>query len=159
MMTPVERMLALKSSDLLADADDDVLAEILDHVTDREVSEGEVLFAEGGTPDRLMLVLSGHLELSRTGGDERSVGPGDLAGELAVLDGTPYTATATVRQAGTVFEFPAPVVERLLAAEPTFSRQLLRRLARRARLAETGHGGVDHTMASILDRLVEGDAP
>ena len=107
MMTPVERMLALKSSDLLADVDDDVLAGILDQVVDREVAEGEVLLTEGGAPEQLILVLSGSLELRPAGGEARSVGPGELAGELAVIDSAPYTATATVQVPGTVFELPA----------------------------------------------------
>jgi HEAT repeat protein len=158
MMTPVERMLALKSSELLAQADDDLLAEILDQVVDRAVEPGDVLFLEGAPPERLVLVLSGMVELTRSAGEPRSVGPGEPAGELAVLDTSPYTATAVVRQAGTVIELPASAVELLLASEPTFSRELLRRVARRARLAETGRGAVDDTMASILDRLVDGEA-
>jgi hypothetical protein len=158
MMTPVERMLAMKSNELLAEADDDLLAEILDQVADRSVEPGDVLFLEGAAPERLVLVLSGMVELTRTGGEARSIGPGDAAGELALLDTSPYSATAVVRQAGAVLELPASVVEVLLASEPTFSRELLRRVARRARLAETGHGAVDDTMASILDRLVDGEA-
>ncbi len=67
----------------------------------RELFSGEVLFRQGDPSDCAWLVESGGIELVSSQG-RRNVshgllGPGELIGELGMLDGAPRSATATAR--------------------------------------------------------------
>ncbi len=67
----------------------------------RELFSGEVLFRQGDPSDCAWLVERGAIELASSQG-RRSVGhgllgPGELIGELGMLDGGPRSATATAR--------------------------------------------------------------
>jgi EAL domain-containing protein (putative c-di-GMP-specific phosphodiesterase class I) len=62
------------------------------------LSQGQVLFNEGDAPTTAFLIESGELAIS-TQREQRYVklahlGPGDLLGEMAVIDASPRTATA-----------------------------------------------------------------
>lgn len=67
----------------------------------RELFSGEVLFRQGDPSDCAWLVESGGIELASTQGRRTAthgvLGPGELIGELGVLDGTSRSATATAR--------------------------------------------------------------
>lgn len=62
-------------------------------VDERRLSDGEVLVGEGTRDDRLYIVSEGRLAVTRRaeigGGNTIAIlGPGDLAGELAFIDGS-----------------------------------------------------------------------
>lgn len=71
----------------------------------RELFSGEVLFRQGEPSDCAWLIESGAIELTRGQAPGRggvhvahgSFGPGELLGELGLLEGAPRTATATAR--------------------------------------------------------------
>ena len=63
-----------------------------------QLARGEVLFREGEDPGTAFLIESGEIEV-RTRQRGRDVilsvlGPGELVGEMAVIDDSPRTATA-----------------------------------------------------------------
>src|SRR5438270_11205139 len=65
----------------------------------RTFPRGTALFHQDQLCDRAIVLLSGYVKLSAMGEDGREVvlairGPGDLIGELGVLDGRPRSATA-----------------------------------------------------------------
>jgi Cyclic nucleotide-binding domain len=151
-MTPIEYVLALRGCEVFADAEDGALAALADSLTDRPVRPGELLFTEGGPSDTVFLVLDGLIVVGRDG-RERQLASGELVGEAAAAEQAPHSATAIVREAGAVLAIPARALEELLAASPAVTRELLRRVARRAREAESGVAPTDDAMASILDRI------
>lgn len=74
------------------------LAEVVDEI---EVSAGKTLFEAGDPGDSLFIVVSGEIELfiKDTAGQKivlHIAQPGDMFGELAMLDSGPRTATALV---------------------------------------------------------------
>jgi CRP-like cAMP-binding protein len=97
------------------------LAELAAHLKPRSLEPGEVLFAQGGTEATLYIVVSGilqisqHTELSgqRTAG---FIGAGDYLGEVSLLTGAPYAATATARTHCKLYELDCKVIKPLLAA-------------------------------------------
>ena len=110
----------------------------------RAVAPGEVIFRAGDPADCAYLITAGHIEI-RTGdgpGGWRStaddarciavVGPGQLLGEMAIIDNAPRSATAIAREAGllTVID-REQLTARLEAADPIlhlFLTVLLNRL-------------------------------
>jgi EAL domain-containing protein (putative c-di-GMP-specific phosphodiesterase class I) len=69
--------------------------------TRRELFAGEVLYRQGDPSDCAWLVESGAIELTSVQGRRTLghgvLGPGELIGELGMLDGAPRSATATAR--------------------------------------------------------------
>jgi small-conductance mechanosensitive channel/CRP-like cAMP-binding protein len=114
------------------------LAELASHVTPRSLEPGEVLFAQGGTEATLYIVASGILEISQhtqLSGQQTlgSVGAGEYIGEVSLLTGAAYAATATARTHCKLYALDCHVIKPLLAANPElyaeFDRSARRGLA------------------------------
>jgi hypothetical protein len=107
------------------------------------VLEGEELFAVGEDSEFFFMIISGKAELLQGDADAKiivQVGPGDLVGEMAAIEGQPHTATAIARSKMLLFkiersdiesqvgdsEHPALAVARVLASRV---RSLNRELA------------------------------
>ncbi|MES9905340.1 MAG: cyclic nucleotide-binding domain-containing protein [Sedimenticola sp.] len=64
-----------------------------------EISDGSVLFEKGESGDCAYIVVSGALEISTLDSEKRvvlgSVSPGELVGEMAIMESVPRNATAT----------------------------------------------------------------
>jgi len=67
----------------------------------RELFAGEVLYAQGDASDCAWLIERGAVELVSVHGRRETrrgvLGPGELIGEIGLLDGSPRTDTATAR--------------------------------------------------------------
>lgn len=86
-------------------------------------SPGEVIFREGDPPGAAYLIESGRIEVSVWQGGERLLlsflGPGDLLGEMAVIDDAPRTAEARASQDSVLTEIKRDQIhERLNEADP-----------------------------------------
>jgi len=97
------------------------LAELAAHLSPRSLETGAVLFAQGGTEAMLFIVVSGILQVSQhtESSGERAVGfigAGDYIGEVSLLTGAPYAATATARTHCKLYGLDCNVIKRLLAA-------------------------------------------
>ena len=97
------------------------LAELAAHVSPRSLEQGEVLFAQGGTEATLYIVLSGILQISQhteSSGQQTLgfLGAGDYVGEVSLLTGAPYAATATARTLCKLYGLDCNVIKRLLTA-------------------------------------------
>lgn len=97
------------------------------------LTAGTQIFAEGDAPLGAYLIESGRVELCiASNGSSRRVaelGPGRLLGEMAVIDGSPSTATATaVTDCVLVPIDRAQFAERLSASDPVVRSLLLSQL-------------------------------
>ncbi|MEZ4644447.1 MAG: Crp/Fnr family transcriptional regulator [Chloroflexota bacterium] len=90
----------LKQTPLFADMDDGQLSYVARDIVQRYYKQGEIIFREGDPGQVVYLVASGQVRIFVNGwdGTETSVilfgRPGDIFGELAVVDGLPRSATA-----------------------------------------------------------------
>jgi small-conductance mechanosensitive channel/CRP-like cAMP-binding protein len=97
------------------------LAELAAHVKPRSLEPGEVLFAQGGTEATLFVVVSGILQISQhtePSGQQMAgfIGAGDYIGEVGLLTGAPYAATAAARTHCKLYGLDCHVIGPLLAA-------------------------------------------
>ena len=72
------------------------------------VKEGDLLFREGDAGDSACLILSGSMDVFRTRADETelllaTLGPGEVIGELAIIDGGARSASVRAREATELF--------------------------------------------------------
>jgi diguanylate cyclase len=86
-----------------------------------ELAAGETLFYEGDAPDFAFLIERGRIAISTNGGTQllAEVGPGELIGEMAVIDASPRTATAIALEPCVLAPItPEQIAERLRNADP-----------------------------------------
>jgi small-conductance mechanosensitive channel/CRP-like cAMP-binding protein len=96
------------------------LTKLAAHLKARSLEPGEVLFAQGGTEPMLYIVVSGILEISQhtqLSGHQTAgfIGAGDYIGEVSLLTGAPYAATATARTHCKLYGLDCKVIKPLLA--------------------------------------------
>lgn len=111
--------------------------------TRRAYTRGHALFHEHGAPDRVIVLVSGFVKLSRVSEDGREVilairGPGDLIGEQSAIDGRPRSATATALDEMTALALSRDDFIALLECEPRIALVVLRMLSARLREADVG---------------------
>ena len=99
---------------------------------------GQQIFKEGDPGDGLYFVKEGLVEISVSVGRNfqhvfSQVGPGDIFGEMAVLEDKPRSATATARQKTTVHFIPRADLLSLVGRSPTLAMALLREVSHRLR--------------------------
>ncbi|MGN6472162.1 MAG: cyclic nucleotide-binding domain-containing protein [Mycobacteriales bacterium] len=78
----------------------------------QSVDAGTVLVRQGEPADDLFVVVDGGFDVTSSGGRAgrptfvRSLGPGDVFGEIGLLEARPRTATVTATSAATVYRVP-----------------------------------------------------
>jgi CRP-like cAMP-binding protein len=118
---PFNPVLAVLQDTVLFEAlEADQLAELAAHLSPRSLETGEVLFAQGGTEAMLFIVVSGILQVSQhtESSGQRAIGvigAGDYIGEVSLLTGAPYAATATACTHCKLYGLDCNVIKRLLA--------------------------------------------
>ncbi len=100
----------------------------------RRFRRGEIVFHAGDPGDALFIIVSGEVKISLPSeeGDEAiiaTLGPGDVFGELALLDGAPRSATASALIATEAVVLPRDRFRELIATEPAVRDTLLASIA------------------------------
>jgi signal transduction histidine kinase len=100
---------------------------------------GEVIIEEGSDSEEMYIVVEGMLIVTKLT-ENRDVelarlGPGQVVGEIALLDNAPRTATVKAIESSKVIEVPVDAFENLLG-DPTVVRRLFRTVTERLREIE-----------------------
>jgi CRP-like cAMP-binding protein len=103
-----------------------------------QLAPQQMLFTAGDPGDGFYLVDEGLLKVNvvSPGGSERILailGPGDLVGELAIIDGAPRSASVTAIRETTLRFVSRAAFEAVAAREPELYRHMMVMLARRLR--------------------------
>jgi CRP/FNR family transcriptional regulator, cyclic AMP receptor protein len=103
-----------------------------------KLNRGERLFAEGDTGDKLYIIITGKIKLTKAAPDGRenllSVhGPGEMFGELSLFDPVPRTASATAVTDAELAALAHDDVRTWLSSRPEVAMHLLQALAQRLR--------------------------
>jgi flavin reductase (DIM6/NTAB) family NADH-FMN oxidoreductase RutF len=110
----------------------ELLKPILDAGVERVYEEGDAIMRMGEAGDAMVLVVEGSATIER-GGRKVPVAPGELVGEIAVLDGGPRTATVVAESRVRVLEIGRDELMRVLEADPKAATALIAVLASRFR--------------------------
>ncbi len=140
-----ERNLALLAkSPLLRHLPADEIEPLLDHVQQRAVAPGEIVFKVGDPGDALYIVASGGVDVLHP--DEQGVlahlGPGQAFGEMALLSDGERTATVRARLASELLMIGDKDFDRLLEQHPEMHRQM-HELSHERALANLRNGGLN----------------
>ena len=125
----------LASSVLLKDVELDPIMEILQEGVVKEFKKGDVLIEVKQSNRCLYMILAGRvsIQLEPHLNPIAVLGPGDVVGELSLIDGQLTTAYVVTEVSTRVLELQEPTMSSLLWASPSVARNLLFIMARRLR--------------------------
>ncbi|NUP04740.1 MAG: Crp/Fnr family transcriptional regulator [Polyangiaceae bacterium] len=107
----------------------------------REFLPGDVLFREGELGEVMYVIQSGAVRISKNvGGQDKLLailGPGEFFGEMALLNGKPRTATATVMDPTRCLVIDSRKLEEMVAKNAEISLRLIKKLAKRLDSADS----------------------
>jgi len=115
------------------------LGEICQDILERRFEPGEIIFHEGDPGEVVYLLKAGQVRIFVSGldGSETSVmligQPGQVFGELAVIDGLPRSATAVSLNAVSLYTLSREAFTRHAQRIPQFSLNFLQELSHRLR--------------------------
>ena len=123
---------------LLDFSERETLAAIMDCET---FAEGKVIFDMGDVGDCLYILRSGHVHIyvENTTGEKIVLGefePGEVFGEISLLDGGPRTATAIAMEKSEVFVLTREDLQDLITKHPHAAIDLLTMVGRRLRATD-----------------------
>lgn len=125
-------------SPLFAGLSHDAWQDLVNAAVARDVAPGTYLFHQGDPPRAGYLVLRGRLKIAQVTPEGHEIivatlGPGDIAGLIALLARIPYPAAAQAAEATRVLVWHAEVFWALLERHPRLALNALRVLAGRFR--------------------------
>ncbi len=127
----------LRNSELFENQPPEVLRAVLEQGRLVRFGPGDIVCRQGDAGDRLFVVKSGVLEVLTMPSDGAEavpvayLGSGEVIGELALLTGSPRSATVRSPEHAELFEVEKPVFLDLMGLLPALSRNLCLVLARR----------------------------
>jgi CRP/FNR family transcriptional regulator, cyclic AMP receptor protein len=137
--------------------------ELLKHARPHRLNAGQVLFQKGDPGDKLFIIGSGLVEIGVDTEDGKHLvfnvlGPGDVFGEIALLDGGPRTADATVMASSELQVIDRSEVILFLEHHPEMTARLIAVLCKRIRwisqnLEDALGSDVTHRLARKLVNL------
>lgn len=154
----VERRRLLSHVSLFSLLDEADLDELLKLTTTRRLGEGEILFRKGDPGRQLYGVLEGRLKIYSSGADGREVvfglsDPGDVTGEIALLDSEPRSATVVALEPTELLMLDRrdflPFLQRHPSVAIRLAEILAERLRRLSELAE------DSVLLALRARLAK----
>src|SRR5258708_36465557 len=111
----------------------------LEHLV-RKHPAGTVLFREGDRGATMYVIRSGKVKISKHISDTELtlavLGPGEFFGEMALLEGLPRSAGATVVEDAALIELEQTAFEMLVRKNSEIAVRLMRRLSSRLREAD-----------------------
>lgn len=117
----------------LGTADLEVLAS---HVDEVEVEAGSRLAEQGRKGRQLSLIVEGAATVERDGKKLADLGPGDVVGEMSLIDHAEATATVVATEPSVLLVMHSTDFSTVLNDSPGFARKLLGTLVRRLREAD-----------------------
>lgn len=112
------------------------LETLASHVDEVDVEAGRVLAREGSRGQQLSLIVEGAAEVEKNGKRLATLGPGDVVGEMSLIDRAAGTATVTTTEPSVLLVMHSQDFSQMLEQSPAFARKVMSALVQRLRAAD-----------------------
>ncbi len=127
---PAERAARLRRFATLSHLDDSQIAALAEVASEQAFVAGDVVYSEHSEGGDFLLVDRGEVEARRTTplGEQRvaTLVPGDLVGEISLIDGRPRSSSVVATASGVLLRFTSRAVAGLVTVDPHIEVALLR---------------------------------
>lgn len=127
-----DKLQILHGVPLFADLDERSFQAVAVLAREATFKAGEILMLEGEPGDAFYVIVEGTIRVERGDRTVRSMTAGGFLGEIALVDRSPRTATATCVSDVRLLEIRAHEFERLMATLPAVDRRIRSAIDRRA---------------------------
>ena len=127
----MERVLFLHRVPLFATLDPADLQQVARIATECAFGEGATLFRQGDSGDALYIVVDGSLRIEQDGREIARRGPGDVVGEMSIVNDAPRLATVVAVEATRALRIGRPDFDAILRDRPETAVGVIRVLAKR----------------------------
>jgi CRP-like cAMP-binding protein len=134
-MVTAKNFITVKNSMLLQDLSKEDLDRLATYCEVRTMNEGTTVFIENMPGESLFLITKGSIRISKmfAEGDEKTLvvlGPEDVFGEMAVIDGLPRSATARVAEIAELVSFKKKDLEKLCSEDAPLALKLVNNIVK-----------------------------
>src|SRR5579862_651146 len=129
-------MALLAKMELFSTTSQRQLGQVANLTVPAQFPAGSVLTRQGQAGGLAFVIASGKAEVLRGGRRMARLGPGDVVGEMSLIDGQPRSATVKAVTDMEVLEISSQDLRRLLRKAPSVMRKLLEALSIRLREAD-----------------------
>ena len=98
-----------------------------------DVPAGQVLTRQGTPGSEFFVIIEGSVRIEHDGHEVRTMGSGDFLGEIALIDDSPRTATATTTTPAKLIVLSRREFRSLMDGHPSIEASVLRCLVERIR--------------------------
>jgi CRP-like cAMP-binding protein len=133
MVSVVERVLLLKSSNFFTGVPEALMAGIAASLEEVPVASGATVVTEGAIDQSMYVIARGRMEARHGLAGLSTMEAGEVFGELALLDPAPRSATVIALEDGLLLKLAGPVFQDLLADHGEMALAIIRELVQRLR--------------------------
>src|ERR1700710_2565897 len=155
----------LRNHPMFSDLEPDALDQLCRYAKHSTLKRGATIVSKGDPGNSLVVVISGTVKISISSVDGRSailnlIGPGEIFGEVALLDGMARTADATANTDCEIFVIDRREFIPFVRSQPTLAMKIIELLCMRLRwtsdqVEEVILQNLPGRLASALLRLTE----
>lgn len=134
-MIKVEEISLLKDSHMLQGMSEEQMGKLASFLDKRDMEAGTTVFIENMPGESLFLIKKGAIQISKmfAEGDEEplaELGPEDVFGELAIIDGLPRAATARVKESAELISLNKNSFDKLCQQDAELGLKLLNNIVK-----------------------------
>src|ERR1700680_2522401 len=162
---PSSKLAVLRKHPIFCDLDNEAFEQLCRYAKHSTLKRGTTIVSKGDPGNSLIAVISGTVKISVSSPDGRSaifnlIGPGEIIGEIAVLDGQARTADATANTNCEIFIIDRREFIPFVRSQPALAMKFIELLCTRLRwtsdqVEEVILQNLPGRLASALLRLTE----
>ncbi|WP_157703270.1 cyclic nucleotide-binding domain-containing protein [Alkalispirochaeta alkalica] len=133
MLTTIERVMTLKAADIFSTIPDAVLAHIASIGEDVDAAPRETVIRKGEMGDCMYIIREGRVSVHDETRTFAELGPGQVVGEMAVLDPEPRSASVTALEETSLLKIGKDAFDSVMADHPGIARGVIHVLCNRLR--------------------------
>jgi CRP-like cAMP-binding protein len=133
MLLTIEKVAILKSVDIFGHTPDYILASVAAIIEEVSLDPDETFIQEGDIEDSMFIVVDGEVQVHSQGKGIIKLGPGQIVGELAVLDPEPRAASVSSIGDTLLFRIDKEPFDEVMADRPEVAQAIITTLCQRIR--------------------------
>ena len=135
MLSTIEKVIQLRTVEMLTGTTDEILAEVASALEEVEAEEGDEVLAAGQLTARMYLIVAGRADVRQGDRVLSQLGPRDVFGELAALDPEPALSSIVAQEHMLMLSLDHLALLELMTEHIEMTAGIIRFLCQRARAA------------------------